>query len=159
LIFRSWDRNGQRGIGKLWMLTVQPDTGGVVKTEKLSLPSEIRSVVWSVWSPYGQEIAIEDDRVGEDRSLWTIDLDGLQAKKLPDYKGTAQDGLDWMPDGKSILYSALTDGRLQVFDVSYIGGAPQLLSRDSANLLHPKISPDGKWIACPRLVHSPISCL
>jgi Tol biopolymer transport system component len=154
LIFRSWDRNGQRGIGKLWILTIQPDTGRVVKTEKLPLPSEIRSAVWPAWSPDGQEIAIEDDRGGEDRSLWTMHADGSQAKKLLDYRGTAHDGLDWMPDGKSIIYSALADGRLQIFGVSYIGGAPQLLSRDSGNLLHPKISSDGKWIACTRLVQS-----
>jgi Tol biopolymer transport system component len=154
LIFRSWDRNGQPHIGKLWMLTIQPDTGRAVKTEKLPLPIEIRSVVWPAWSPDGQEIAIEDDRGGEDRSLWTMHLDGSQAEKLLGYKGTAHDGLDWMPDGKSIIYSALTDGRLQLFEVSYSGGAPQLLSRDSANLLHPKISPDGKWIACTRLVQS-----
>jgi Tol biopolymer transport system component len=154
LIFRSWDRNGQPDIGKLWMLTIQPDKGRTVKAEKLPLPSEIRSAVWPAWSPDGQEIAIEDDRGGEDRSLWTIHLDGSQAEKLLDYKGTAHDGLDWMPDGKSIIYSALADGRLQLFDVSYIGGAPQPLSRDSANLLHPKISPDGKWIACTRLMQS-----
>jgi hypothetical protein len=26
--------NGQRDIGKLWMLTAEPDTGRIVKTEK-----------------------------------------------------------------------------------------------------------------------------
>jgi Tol biopolymer transport system component len=107
---------------------------------------------------------VEDDRGGEDRSLWTMHPDGSQAKQLLDYKGTAHDGLDWSPDGKSIIYSALADGRLQLFDVSYRGGAPHLLSRDSANLLHPKISPDGKWITCTRLVQSkqiwrrPLNC-
>jgi Tol biopolymer transport system component len=81
-------------------------------------------------------------------------LDGSQAKKLLDYKGTAHDGLDWMPDRESIVYSALADGRLQLFDVSCTDGAPRLLSRDSGNLLHPKIPPDGKWIACTRLLQS-----
>jgi Tol biopolymer transport system component len=154
LIFRSWDRNGQPQIGKLWMLTIQPETGRVVKTEKLPLPNEVRSAVWAAWSPGGEEIAVEDDRGGEDRSLWTMHLDGSQAEKLLDYKGTAHDGVDWMPDGKTIIYSGLTDGRLQLFAVSYIGGAPRLLSRDSGNLLHPKASPDGKWIASTRLVQS-----
>jgi Tol biopolymer transport system component len=136
------------------VITVQPGTGHPVKVEKVPLPGEIRSAVWPAWSPDGQEIAIEVDRGGEDRSLWTMHLDGSQAKKLLDYKGTAHDGLDWMPDGESIVYSALADGRLQLFDVSYTGGAPRLLSRDSGNLLHPKISPNGKWIACTRLVQS-----
>ena len=110
--------------------------------------------MWAAWSPGGEEIAIEDDRGGEDRSLWTMHLDGSQAEKLLDYKGTAHDGVDWMPDGKTIIYSGLADGRLQLFAVSYIGGASRLLSRDSGNLLHPKASPDGKWIASTRLVQS-----
>ena len=154
LIFRSWDRKGKPEIGNLWMLTLQPDTGRVVKTEKVPLPSGFRSAVWPAWSPDGQEIAIEEDRGGEDRALWTMHPDGSQAKKLLDYKGTAHDGIDWTPDGKSIVYSALAGGRMQLFGVSTIGGAPQLLSHDAANLFHPKISPDGKWIACTRLVQS-----
>jgi Tol biopolymer transport system component len=154
LIFRSWDRKGQPGIGKLWVITLQPDTGHPVKVENVQLPGEIRSAVWPAWSPDGQEIAVEVDRGGEDRSLWTMHLDGSQAKKLLDYKGTAHDGLDWMPDGRSIVYSGLADGRLQLFEVSHTGGAPRLLSGDSGNLLHPKVSPDGKWIACTRLVQS-----
>jgi Tol biopolymer transport system component len=154
LIFGSWDRNGQPDIGKLFVITLQPDTGHAVKAEKVPLPSEIRSAAWAAWSPDGQEIAVEDDRGGEDRSLWTMHPDGSHAEKLLDYKGTTHDGVDWMPDGKSIVYSALADGRMQLFDVSHIGGAPRLLSRDSANLLHPKVSPDGNWIACTRLVQS-----
>jgi Tol biopolymer transport system component len=154
LMFRSWDRNGQPDIGKLFVITLQPDTGHPVKVEKLSLPSEIRSSAWAAWSPSGEEIAVEDDRGGEDRSLWTMHLDGSHAEKLLDYKGTTHDGVDWMPDGKSIVYSALADGRMQLFSLSHIGGAPRLLSRDSGNLLHPKVSPDGNWIACTRLVQS-----
>jgi Tol biopolymer transport system component len=84
--------------------------------------------VWPAWSPDGQEIANEDDRGGEDRSLWTMHPDGSQAKQLLDYKCTAHDGLDWSPDGRSIIYSALADGRLQLFDVSYRGGAPHPLA-------------------------------
>jgi len=153
LLFNSWE-HGQPGIDKLFLLTLQPDTERVVKAEKLPLPAEIRSASWAAWSPDGAEIAIEDDRGGQDRTLWTIHADGSEPQKLLDYKGTTYDGIDWMPDGKTIVYSALADGRLQLFVVSHIGGAPRLLSRDSANLLHPKVSPDGKWIACTRLVQS-----
>lgn len=154
LIFSSWDHAGQAGIDKLFVLTLQPDTERVVKVERLPLPSDLRSAQWGVWSPDGEEIAVEDDRGGEDRALWIMRADGSQPQKLLDYKGTTYDGLDWMPDGKRIVYSGLADGRLQIFAVSHIGGAPQLLSRDSGNLLHPKVSPDGKWIACTRLVQS-----
>jgi Tol biopolymer transport system component len=73
---------------------------------------------------------------------------------LLDYQGTTYDGLDWMPDGKIIVYSALAEGRLQMFGIPSIGGTPVKLTRDSLNLLHPKVSPDGRWIACTRLAQS-----
>jgi Tol biopolymer transport system component len=154
LLFSSWDRNGQPGIDKLWVLAIDPDTGRVAETTELPLPATIRSAAWAAWSPDGKQIAIEDNEGGQDRSLWTIDADGSHAQKLLNYKGTTYDGLDWMPDGSSIVYSALTSGHLQLFAVPKFGGVPRQLTQDSGNLLHPKISPDGKWIACTRIVQS-----
>jgi Tol biopolymer transport system component len=154
LMFSSWDRNGQPGIDKLWVLTIDPDTGRVQDTTKLPLPSGIRSAQWAAWSPDGQQIAIEDNRGMEDRALWIVQADGSQAQKTLDYKGTTYDGLDWMADGSSIVYSALKDGRMQLFAIPKIGGVPRQLTQDSGNLLHPKVSPDGKWIACTRIVES-----
>ena len=154
LLFNSWERGGQPEIDKLWMLTLNPDTGRVLATEKLPLPSEIRSVSWAMWSPDGEEIAIEDNRGGEDRTLWTVHADGSHAEKVLDYKGTTYDGLDWMTDGNTIVYSALAEGTLQLFAIPSIGGTPRQLTHDSGNLMHPKASPDGRWIACTRIVQS-----
>jgi Tol biopolymer transport system component len=154
LLFSSWERGGQPGIDKLWVLTLNAETGRVLATEKLPLPAEIRNVSWAMWSPDGEEIAIEDNRGGEDRTLWTVHADGSHPEKVIDYNGTTYDGLDWMADGETIVYSALADGRLQLFAIPKIGGAPRQLTRDSGNLLHPKVSPDGRWIACTRLVQS-----
>jgi Tol biopolymer transport system component len=154
LLFTSWDRNGQPGIDKLWVLRLDPDSGNVAGTRMLPLSPQIRSVSWAAWSPDGTQIAIEDNRGGQDRTLWVVRADGSQPQRLLDYKGTTYDGLDWMPDGASILYSALVDGHLQLFAIPKIGGAPRQLTADSANLLHPRLSPDGKWIACTRIVQS-----
>ena len=154
LLFSSWEPGGQPEIDKLWVLTLNPDTGRVVATEKLPLPAEIRSVSWAAWSPDGEEIAIEDNRGGEDRTMWTVQADGSHAEKVLDYKGTTYDGLDWMPDGHTIVYSALAEGRLQLFAIPSIGGGPRQLTHDSGTLLHPKVSPDGRWIAGTRLVQS-----
>jgi Tol biopolymer transport system component len=154
LLFNSWDRNGLPGIDKLWVLTIDPGTGRVVDTIKLPLPSEIRSASSAAWSPDGTQIAVEDNRGGQDRSLWTMNVDGSHAQKLLDYKGTTYDGLDWMADGSSVVYSALADGRMQLFAIPKIGGVPRQLTQDPGNLLHPKVSPDGKWIACTRIVQS-----
>ncbi|HUJ30919.1 MAG TPA: hypothetical protein VLY23_06530 [Candidatus Acidoferrum sp.] len=153
LLFSSWE-HGQPGIDKLFVLTFDPEMGRVTKSERLPLPAEIRSASWAAWSPDGLQIAIEDNRGGDSRALWTVHADGSHADKLLDYKGTTYDGVDWTSDGKTIVYSALADGRLQLFVVPSFGGAPRQLTRDSGNLLHPVVSPDGKWIACTRLVQS-----
>jgi Tol biopolymer transport system component len=154
LLFNSWDRNGQPGIDKLWVLTLDPETGRVIDTTKLPLPDAIRSAAWAAWSPDGTQIAVEDNRGGENRSLWIVNADGSHAQKVLDYKGSTYDGLDWMPDGASIVYSALKDGRMQLFAIPKIGGVAHQLTTDSGNLFHPRVSPDGKWIACTRIVQS-----
>ncbi len=154
LLFSSWDRNGQAGMDKLWVLTIDAQNGNLLNTTMLPLGAQIRSAQWAAWSPDGTQIAIEDNRGGEDRALWIVRADGSHPQKVLDYKGTTYDGLDWMPDGVTIVYSALVDGHMQIFAVPRIGGVPRQLTFDSGNLLHPKVSPDGKWIACTRIVQS-----
>lgn len=154
LLFTSQDRNGPPGIDKLYILTMDLELGRALRADILPLPSEIRSVDWAAWSPDGQQIAIEDNRGDDARTLWTVHSDGSHAAKLLDYKCTTYCGLDWSPDGKTIVYSALAGDRPQIFVIPSFGGAARQLSQDSATLLHPRISPDGKWIACTRIVES-----
>ena len=154
LLFSSWMRGGEAGIDKLWVITMDLEIGRALHVEMLPLPAAIRSASWSAWSPDGKEIAIEDNRGGTQRSLWVVHADGSEAVKLLDYQGTTYDGLDWTPDGKTIIYSGLAQDGLQLFAVPSAGGAPRQLTRDSGNLLHPRVSPDGHWIACTRLVQS-----
>lgn len=42
---------------------------------------------------------------------------------------------------------------LQLFTVSAEGGAPRRLTGEDANLLHPRVSPDWRWLAATRIVH------
>ena len=154
LIFSSWVRDGQPGIYRVWLVTLDPDSGKVLRIDKLPLPPDIHSAEWTAWSPDGKEIAIEDDRGDENRSLWIVDADGAHAQKLIDYKGSTLGGLDWTPDGKTIIYAALAEDRMQLFCIPRHGGSPNQLSHDLSNLLHPRISPDGRWVACTRILHS-----
>ncbi|MGH9713999.1 MAG: TolB family protein [Candidatus Acidiferrales bacterium] len=154
LLFSSWVRGGEPGIDKLWVTTVDLDLGRALRTQMLPLSAEIRSASWAAWSPDGKEIAIEDNRGGGMRSLWIVHSDGSHAEKLLDYQGTTYDGLDWTTDGKSIIYSGLAGDGLQLFSVPRAGGTPRQLTHDSGNLMHPRVSPDGRWIACTRIVQS-----
>ena len=143
LLFSSWVRGGTPEIDKLWVLSIQPVTGELQATTELPLPAEIRSATWAAWSPDGKEIAIEDNRGGEGRTLWVVHSDGTHAEKLADYQGTTYGGVDWMPDGKSIIYSGLAGDKLQLFSIPRAGGDPRQLTHDSGNLMHPRVSPDG----------------
>jgi Tol biopolymer transport system component len=147
-------RGGEPGIDKLWVTTVDLDVERALRTDMIPLPAEIRSAQWAAWSPDGKEIAIEDNRGNGMRSLWIAHEDGSHAVKLLDYQGTTYGGLDWTADGKNIIYSALVGDGLQLFSVPRAGGAPRQLTHDSGNLMHPRVSPDGRWIACTRIVQS-----
>jgi Tol biopolymer transport system component len=154
LLFSSWQRGGEPGIGKLWALTIDTDTGSSLKAEMLPLPAEIRSAQWGMWSPDGKEIAIDDNRGAGKRTIWIVRADGSHPEKLLDYASTTYGGLDWARDGRAIIYSGLAGDRLQLFSELRSGGAPRQLTHDSGNLMHPRVSPDGRRIACTRIVQS-----
>jgi Tol biopolymer transport system component len=154
LLLHSWQRGGKPGIEKLFIITVDTQSGSVLKTDMLSLAQEIQNPVWSVWSPDGQEIAIEDDRGGNHRTLWVVDVDGLHPEHVLDYSGTTHDGLDWTHDGKAIIFAGVAGNRLQLFSEQRSGGKPIQLTHDSGNLMHPRVSPNGRWIACTRMIQS-----
>jgi hypothetical protein len=154
LLYSSWIRGGEPGIDKLWVTTVDLEVGRALRTDLLPLPADIRSAQWAAWSPDGKEIALEDNHGGGMRSVWVVHEDGSHPVKLLDYQGTTYGGLDWTADGKNIIYSALAGDGLQLFTVPRAGGAAHQLTHDSGNLMHPRVSPDGRWIACTRIVQS-----
>jgi hypothetical protein len=43
---------------------------------------------------------------------------------------------------------------MQLFAIPAGGGMPRRLTSGAAHLLHPQVSPDGRWIAATRLVHT-----
>jgi len=42
---------------------------------------------------------------------------------------------------------------MQLFAIPAAGGTPRRLTNDEAHILHPQVSPDGRFIAATRLVH------
>ncbi len=103
------------------------------------------------WSPVGDEIAIENDAGDGRHSIWILELAGGSAELVVEYDSDTYSGLDWLPDGQTLVYAALADGRYQLFSVSRSGGVPERLSDDPGNLMQPQVSPDGRWIAATRV--------
>jgi sugar lactone lactonase YvrE len=151
LVFCGWEKGGAPSIGRCWVLTLDPTLSRAQRVEKIPLPKELHSAAWAAWSPKGDEIAIEDHGEKEQRALWIVAPDGAKSQKLLEYRGTTKGGLDWTPDGNNIIFSALESGRMQIFAIRRSGGKPKLISRDSATLILPQVSPDGRWVAASRI--------
>jgi Tol biopolymer transport system component len=154
LLFSGWEKGGTPFIDHSWIATIDPKSGKLLHADRVPVPVGMRSTHWAIWSPDGKEIAIEDDQGGGKRILWVMHPDGSHARKLVDYTGNTYGALDWSPDGKTIVYAGLADGRNQLFTIPSAGGAPQQFTHDPANVLHPRFSPNGRWIGVSHLEKS-----
>ena len=154
LVFDSMERGGLPEVYKPWIVTIDPATGKPVSVDRLARPDSIKNSGAESWSPKGDEIAVEEMTGGDGRILWVVSLDGKRAEKLAQYTSSTYGGLDWTPDGKTIVYCGLAGERLQIFAVPRSGGPSRKLTDDPASLMHPQVSPDGLWIACTRMSQS-----
>jgi len=199
LLFDSWVKGGQPGVGRLFITEIDSGSGRAIRSAQLPLPDGVHSVRWGAWSPSGLWIAFEEDRGGTARSLWMERADGSSPQKLVDYAGTSYDGLDFTPDGKTLIFAALAGDSMQLFSIPVPAAVaastaplppppdpnatddltqpaapatpapspaaaaaasaapppePIQLTHDPGNLFHPRVSPDGHWIAATRIVES-----
>ncbi len=153
LVFDSWDREGPVGVARPWIVTLDTATGRLTDRRRLTLPRDVQGTLLESWSPGGEEIALVARETGDRQALWVVSLDGRSSRKVTTFRSTTYGGLDWSPDGQSLVYAALADGRLQLFRIARNGEGDTQLTHDRADLLHPQVSPDGRWIAATRLVH------
>lgn len=153
LVFDSWDRPGPAGVARPWIVTLDPGTGRLTDRRRLALPRDIQATLLESWSPDGREIALVARETEDRQALWVVSPDGRSSGKITTFRSTTYGGLDWAPDGESLVYAALADGRVQLFRIGRRGEGPTRLTHDPADLLHPQVSPDGRWIAATRMVH------
>ena len=153
LVFTSFDRTEGTRHSYPFVITLDTATGRPISSGRLQLPGGPSGAEMAAWSPAGEEIAIEEAMGGGRHALWVIRADGTGARKLVDYPMRTYGGVDWTPDGKTLIYSALTGNRMQLFAIPAAGGIPRRLTSAPAHLLHPQVSPDGRWIGATRLTH------
>ena len=66
---------------------------------------------------------------------------------VPDFHGGSSDVPVWAPDGRSIFYTALQGGNVELFRGALDGGVEQLTrSKEGTLHYHPKPSSDGRWL-------------
>ncbi len=151
IVFSSWEKGQAPQAAKPWTVTIDPETGKPLGATRLPLPDQIRTTDELAWSPQGNEIAAIEATDEATRTIWILSTDGRKADKLVEYRSLAYGGLDWTPDGKSVIYSGLSGDNMQLFSISLSDRLSRQITHGPANLLHPQVSPDGRWIAATRV--------
>jgi hypothetical protein len=152
LLFDSWDRHGVPRFAVPWITTIDPRTGRALGSKRMPLPAGVRGITGEAWSPKGDEIAFVERIDDGNRALWLSRSDGGNARKLVEFVSYTIGGVAFTPDGQRVLYSAMAGGHMQLFAIARAGGSAQQITSDSAaNLMHPSVSPDGRFIAASRI--------
>jgi Tol biopolymer transport system component len=154
LVFDSWERGGPAGISRPWLATIDPESGAAVSIEPLPVPEGFGGTLFASWSPVADELAVVERVAGKDQALWLVDLTSGAWDRILDFQASTYGGLDWMPDGQAIVFSALHEGRMQLHRILVGSGELSILTDDSGSLIHPQVSPDGRWIAASRVYRS-----
>jgi Tol biopolymer transport system component len=151
VIFDSWDKNGVPRFAKPWIITIDPSTGQSRGATRMPLPAGVAGISGEAWSPQGAEIAFIERIDDVRRALWLSHPDGSGARKLVAFLSYTIGGVAWTPDGKELLYGGLAGDRMQIFAIAQGGGVPRQLTHDAANMMHPSVSPDGRFVAASRI--------
>lgn len=153
LFFDSWERGGPAGVSQPWIATVDPETGQAISVDRLPLPSNFGGTVLAAWSPVADELAVVERIEGSRHALWLMRPDGSGARRLFAYEASTYGGVDWTPDGGTLVYGALSGDRMQLFAYSLETGVPTQLTDSTDDIIHPQVSPDGQWVAVSKLRH------
>ena len=147
----SWRRGGPTFVSELVLITIDPETGARKDIEWIGTPGDIENARMQYWSPVADIIAVEDFALGDRHRIFLLDLESRETRKIAEYNSSTITGLDWSPDGRTIVFSGRVDGRHQLFRVSASGGKAEKLTHSMrSNFLMPQVSPDGLWIAAAR---------
>lgn len=101
------------------------------------------------YSPDGKQLAHVTNESGQ-FNLWVMDSGGGNKRQLTHYTDNTVRGVDWSPDGKTIVFSADHDGdeqhQLYLLDVAS-GTITPLRPTEGRQHILKGFSPDGQWVA------------
>lgn len=151
IYYQSWNREGHMGIYELFAIGFDPETGEAAPPRKLDMPEGLISPCMMDIATDGRTMVVEDAYFPGLRALWIVDLETGQGRNIHAFASHTYAGVAFARDAGSIVFAGLDEReRMALHAISVDGGEPRKLSDDAYNLMHPTISPDGKWIAATR---------
>ena len=111
-----------------------------------STPQGLFFQIEPAWSPDGSTIAFASKRSGN-FDLYAMSADGSGTRRLT---STKDDDVqpDWSTDGKQIVFTRGSPGRLFIMDAD--GAGTHRVTKEEVDETEPAWSPDGRWIAYSR---------
>jgi len=99
------------------------------------------------WSPDGKRLLFRHDSNSNPpvTALCAVNADGSEPRKILDNE-SAEFGLSWFPDGKSIVFGSQreTKNQSEIFRINVDGGGLQkIATQPNLSLSNPAVSPDG----------------
>lgn len=133
-------------LGDIYIMSIN---GGNAKALRTGLPFEIQPR----FSPDGKTISFTSDAGGGD-NIWTMNLDGSDAKQVTNENFRLLNNAIWTPDGNYVIARkhfsstrSLGAGEMWMYHTSGKSGI-QLTKKknDQQDVNEPSISPDGKYL-------------
>jgi Tol biopolymer transport system component len=133
-------------LGDIYTL---PITGGTAKPLRTGIAFEVQPR----FSPDGKKILFTSDAGGGD-NIWTMNVDGSNAKQITKESFRLLNNAAWTPDGQYIVARkhftsgrSLGAGEIWMYHISG-GGGLQLTKRknDQQDVNEPVVSPDGRYV-------------
>lgn len=138
---------------RTYIVSIDPETGRSTGTSMLPLPAGVVSTETLAWSPDGRKIAVESKTAGQNHALWLLDVASGTGRALIAYPSATFGGVDWTPDGRTVVFGALLDDRMQLHAIDLESGTVRPLTHATDSTFLPQVSPDGRWVAATSMRH------
>jgi serine/threonine protein kinase len=127
-------------------------------SDRLELPGhEFIGVASPHWFPDGRRLAVLRTSPDRKTSIWSVAADGSNAERLPisSFVSTGE-GFPVAPDGRTVVYSALTGGNFQLFAFDNVTGRRHQLTSTPGDKYSGSWSPDGRWLVYSSNASGPV---